>query len=202
MIISGTLKTHEVEAKDKTTSTKEHGTFMTENFILMVFLVWVLGIGSVGAKWQNNHLKKSSLWHIWRSVPCSAQRSQQIFLKPLTPYHSSTHAKGSGRKRRDFPISPWGYMLLPPPSVPIFPPCPQKWGELGMRQSWRVMWMTLGVCWGHQHNLLAVASVPWLGMAVITWEFKHSARPMGDSEEVDIPKITACTHKFWVVIIK
>lgn len=34
---------------------------MIENIILMLFLVWFVGIGLVGAKWQNNHLNKSSL---------------------------------------------------------------------------------------------------------------------------------------------
>lgn len=75
----------------------------------------------------------------------------------------------------------------------------QQWGELGTGESCRVMYITLGVCWGHQHNLLSVDLVPWLGVVVITWELKHSAgvfkykRSVGDSEEVDIPKITACT---------
>lgn len=71
------------------------------------------------------------------------------------------------------------------------PPFYQKWGELGIGESCKVMYIALGLCWGHRHNLLS-ALLPWLGVAVITWELKHSARSLGDSEEVDIPKITAC----------
>lgn len=48
--------------------------------------------------------------------------------------------------------------------------------------------------WGHQHNLLFIASVLQI--------LKHSARSMGDSETVDILQITACTQKFSVVIVE
>lgn len=146
---------------------------------------------------------------------CSAvlRGLSRSFLKPPAPCHSFTPAEGCGTERRDFSISPWGNMLLPPLWVSVLaalaaavqcssPPSNQKWGELGTGESCKVMAITLGLCWGHQYNLLSVVLVLWLGMALITWELKHSARSIGDPEEVGIPRITVYTQKDGVAIIK
>lgn len=70
-------------------------------------------------------------------------------------------------------------MLLPPLSVLILTSLAaavqcsshsscQKLDELDMGESCKMMDITLGLCWWHQHNLLSFDLVPCLGMAVTT----------------------------------
>lgn len=67
-----------MKVKDKNIGSDEEGTFMNENIILILFLVWFLGVGSVGTNWQSTHSNKSSLRQGWGSVPCSAKSPRQF----------------------------------------------------------------------------------------------------------------------------
>lgn len=158
-----------------------------------------MGIGLVGAKWQNNHLNKSSLWHIWRSVPCSAQRSQQIFFEAtntLLPLH---RCWGLWHKKGFFYTTMREHAVATSLSTH-----PSSFGccsaTLLSSLLSEVRWIGHG--WEFQSDVhhfgnvlgaseqpLSVDLVPWLGMAVATWELKHSAGSVADSEEVHIPKL-------------
>lgn len=145
--ISGTWKRrkHKMKLNVKNISSDEEGTLMSENIILMLFLVWLLGVGSVGTDWQNSHLNKSSLQQ--------ARALDTSLMKPSATYHTFTHAAA-------LPLyaHPSSFACCTAMLVSFFY---QNQGEFGMGKSNKVIHM----CVSRDINTTCCLLLPFLSWA-------------------------------------
>lgn len=134
-----------MKLNDKNISSVEEGTFMSENSILMLFLVWLLGVGSVGTNWQNSHLNKSNIQQ--------ARALGSLLVEPSATYHIFTHAAA-------FPLyaHPSSFSCCTAVLISSFY---QNQGELGMGKSNKVMYM----CVSWDINTICCLLLPFLSWA-------------------------------------